>query len=46
MSEQGRILAVDDTPSTLEMLQRNLMSQGYQVFTAPGVTAAIRMIED
>ncbi len=45
MSEKGRILAVDDTPSTLEMLQRNLMSQGYQVFTAPGVAAAIRMFE-
>ncbi len=45
MSEQGRILAVDDTPSTLEMLQRNLVSQGYQVFTAPGMAAAIRMIE-
>ncbi|NUO81751.1 sigma-54-dependent Fis family transcriptional regulator, partial [candidate division KSB1 bacterium] len=43
-SEQGRILAVDDTSSTLEMLQRNLMSQGYQVFTAPGVAEALRML--
>jgi DNA-binding NtrC family response regulator len=45
MSEKGRILAVDDTPSTLAMLQRNLVSQGYQVFTAPGVAEAIRMVE-
>ena len=42
---KGRILAVDDTPSTLELLQRNLTSQGYQVFTASNVTEAIRMLE-
>jgi DNA-binding NtrC family response regulator len=45
ISEKGRVLAVDDTPSTLEMLQRNLRSQDYQVFTAPGVAEAIRMME-
>lgn len=43
--EKGRILAVDDTPSTLELLQRNLTSQGYRVFTASNVSEAIRMLE-
>ncbi|MCG3118038.1 MAG: Regulatory protein AtoC [bacterium] len=44
-SDKGRILAVDDTSSTLELLQRNLTSQGYQVFTAPNVADAIRLLE-
>ncbi len=44
-SDQGRLLAVDDTPSTLELLQRNLTSQGYQVFTASNVAEAIRLLE-
>jgi two-component system response regulator HydG len=41
-----RILVVDDSPDTLEVLQRNLQSQGYQVFTAPGVAEAIRLLEE
>lgn len=44
-SNKGRILAVDDTPSTLELLQRNLTSQGYQVFTASNVAEAMRVLE-
>jgi len=44
-SDKGLILAVDDTPSTLELLQRNLTSQGYQVFTASNVAEAIRLLE-
>ncbi len=44
-NEQERILVVDDAPDTLEVLQRNLISQGYQVFTAPGVAEAIRLLE-
>jgi len=44
-SEAGRILAVDDTLRTLELLQRNLALQGYQVVTAPGVAEAIRLLE-
>jgi len=44
-SDKGLILAVDDTPSTLELLQRNLTSQGYQVFIAPNVAEAIRLLE-
>jgi DNA-binding NtrC family response regulator len=45
VSAKGRILAVDDTPSTLELLQRNLTFQGYQVFTALNVAEAIGMLE-
>lgn len=43
--ERERILVVDDAPDTLEVLQRNLQSKGYQVYTAPGVPEAIRILE-
>ena len=39
------ILVVDDAPDTLEVLQRNLASKGYQVFAAPGVDEAIRLMD-
>lgn len=39
------ILVVDDSPQTLEVLQRNLTSQGYKVFTATNVGEAIRILE-
>jgi two-component system response regulator HydG len=44
-SGKERILVVDDAPATLEVLQRNLASQGYIVFTAPGVAEAITILE-
>jgi DNA-binding NtrC family response regulator len=40
-----RILVVDDRPSTLEVLQRNLSAAGYQVFVFPGVAEAIQMLQ-
>jgi two-component system response regulator HydG len=40
-----RILVVDDSPDTLEVLRRNLESAGYLVFTAPGAVKAIKIIE-
>jgi two-component system response regulator HydG len=43
--KKERILIVDDAPDTLEVLQRNLSSRGYQVFTAPGVSEAIQVLE-
>jgi DNA-binding NtrC family response regulator len=43
--KNDRILVVDDAPTTLEVLQRNLTSQGYQVFTAPGVPEAINVLD-
>jgi two-component system, NtrC family, response regulator HydG len=39
------ILVVDDNPNTLEVLHRNLTSQGYQVFIAPGVPEAIKILD-
>lgn len=43
--KKERILIVDDNLNTLEMLQRNLISQGYQTFIASNVTEAIRILE-
>jgi DNA-binding NtrC family response regulator len=43
--EKKRILVVDDAPNTLEVLRRNLMPQGYQVFTALGVVEAIKILD-
>jgi len=42
---QKRILVVDDAETTLEVIQRNLVSKGYQVFTATGVANALRLLE-
>ncbi|HUU56994.1 MAG TPA: sigma 54-interacting transcriptional regulator, partial [bacterium] len=44
--ERERILVVDDAPDTLELIQRNLTSQGYRVFTATGVAEAIRLLDE
>jgi DNA-binding NtrC family response regulator len=38
------ILVVDDSANTLEVLQRNLMSAGYHVFTAASVNEAIEIL--
>ncbi len=38
------ILVVDDAPNTREVLQRNLAAQGYQVFTAPDLTDAVKTL--
>lgn len=45
-TDKERILVVDDAPHTLEVLQRNLASKGYQVFTAISVSEAIRILDD
>jgi DNA-binding NtrC family response regulator len=45
-AEKTRILIVDDSPETLDMLERNLRSVGYDVLTAPGVAEAIRILDD
>ncbi len=42
--ENAKILIVDDSPDTLEILQRNLSLQNYQVWTASGVTEAIQSL--
>lgn len=43
--EKYRILVVDDSVNTLEVIQRNLTSQGYRVFIAQRVDEAIRILE-
>ena len=42
--KKEHILVVDDSVNTLEVLQRNLMSAGYHVFTASGVADAIEIL--
>jgi len=39
------ILVVDDSEATLEVIQRNLTSEGYRVFTAANVSEAIKIVE-
>ncbi len=39
------ILVVDDTPSTLEVLQRNLTAEGYTTYAAPNAVDALRLLE-
>ncbi|MFY9551851.1 MAG: sigma-54 dependent transcriptional regulator [Thermoanaerobaculia bacterium] len=40
-----RVLVVDDTPQTLEVIERNLSSRGYEVFPATDVARAIAFLE-
>jgi DNA-binding NtrC family response regulator len=44
-SKKVRILVVDDSPDTLEVLKRNLKAEGYTVFAALGAVKAIKIIE-
>ena len=46
MSDQIKILAVDDSATTLEVLKRNLQSGGYDVFTCQTVAEALPMLEE
>ncbi len=43
--KKDTILVVDDSPDTLEVLQRNLESQGYRIYTSPGAVQAIRILK-
>jgi len=43
--EKDCLLVVDDSPATLEVLERNLRGEGYRVLTAPGVEAALALLE-
>ena len=44
-SKKENILVVDDSPDTLEVLQRNLEFKGYNVVVAPGAVEAIKILE-
>ena len=46
MKEHPNILVVDDSPDTLEVLERNLASKGFGVFTADRVSRAIDILEE
>jgi DNA-binding NtrC family response regulator len=39
------ILVVDDSPDTLEVIQRNLEAKGYRVSASPGAVEAIKILE-
>ncbi len=40
-----KILVVDDSISTVEVIKRNLMIKGYQVFSSSNVSEAIKILE-
>jgi DNA-binding NtrC family response regulator len=42
-NKKESILVVDDVPNTVEVLKRNLTSQGYTVYTAPSVAKALEI---
>ncbi len=42
----ARILVVDDSAETVELVRRHLQSEGYRVFVAGGVEEAIRLLEE
>ncbi len=44
-ADKERVLVVDDAPDTLELIQRNLTTKGYEVFTAPGAVEAIHILD-
>ena len=44
--DSARVLVVDDTPATLEVLERNLTAEGYHVFMSPGVAEAIGVLDN
>ncbi len=44
-TDEERILVVDDARDTLELIRRNLATEGYQVFAAPGAVEAIRILD-
>jgi two-component system response regulator HydG len=44
-TEKESILIVDDSTDTLEMVQRNLKSKGYQTFTALSVVEAMEILK-
>ncbi len=42
---QETILVVDDTPGTLEVLQRSLTAQGYTTYTAANAVDALKLLD-
>ncbi|UCE18703.1 MAG: sigma-54-dependent Fis family transcriptional regulator [Gemmatimonadota bacterium] len=46
LSTKEKILVVDDALDTLEVLERNLSSKGYQVLTATSVPEALQILDE
>ena len=44
-TETARILIVDDSPATREVLERNLRGEGHEVHSAANVAAAISVLD-
>lgn len=44
-SNKEKILIVDDSLTTLEVIKRNLLLKGYQVFSSTNVSEAIKILE-
>jgi DNA-binding response OmpR family regulator len=42
---RGRILAVDDDPTILDLLRLDLEAEGYEVVTAPDAGSALRLLD-
>ena len=42
---RSRILVVDDTPGTIEIIERNLSPRGFEVFRAGDVAGAVDLLE-
>ncbi len=45
-ARKNRILVVDDAPTALDILERNLSSRGYLVLTASNVADAVKVLEN
>ncbi|MDT8273863.1 MAG: sigma-54 dependent transcriptional regulator, partial [Desulfomonilia bacterium] len=44
-ASKTRILVVDDAPTALDIVERNLLQRGYIVFTAPSVADAVKILD-
>jgi two-component system, NtrC family, response regulator HydG len=44
-AERESILVVDDSASTVEVIRRNLETEGHRVFTASSVAEAVRLLD-
>src|SRR5262245_16227903 len=42
--DQAKILVVDDSPETIELITRKLRSMGHQVYSANNVQSALKLI--
>ncbi|MFH1422581.1 MAG: sigma-54 dependent transcriptional regulator [Planctomycetota bacterium] len=45
LESKESILLVDDAPDTIEILQRNLSSKGYRIYTSSNVEEAMRVLD-